>query len=80
MINIDLSKYIAALGDHTITAIACGAGYVDSPMSDGAVYTRLATVEITENDAGGLTYDINTIDGGVTVEGSTYNIITAKED
>lgn len=78
MTTVDLSKYITALGDHTLTAIACRAGFIDSPTSEGVVYSRLATVAIAANDAGGITYDINTIDGGVSVDGGTYNILTAK--
>lgn len=78
MINIDLSKYIAPLGDHAITAVARGAGFYDSERSDEVVYSRLATVEVAENEAGGKTYNINTVVGGVTVENGTYNIKTAK--
>ena len=78
MTTVDLSRYITALGDHTLTAIACGAGFIDSHPSAGAVYSRLAAVAVVSNDAGGLTYDIKTIDDGVSVDGKTYNIFTAK--
>lgn len=78
MSNIDLSKYITALGDHTIKAVAKGKGFYDSEPSENVVYSHLATVEVTDNDAGGKTYNIKTVDGGVTVDGGTYKIITAK--
>lgn len=78
MINIDLSKHITTLGDNTIKVVARGEGFYDSEPTDNVVYSRLSTVEITENDAGGETYNINTVGGGVTVDGGTYNIITAK--
>ncbi len=78
MINVDLSKHISTLGDHAITSVARGEGFYDSERSTEVVFSRLATVEVTENEAGGKTYNINTVGGGVTVENGTYNIKTAK--
>jgi hypothetical protein len=79
MLNIDLSKYISTLGNHAITAIARGVGMSDSARSNEAIYSRLATVDVSENWTGGQTYYINTTDGGLTVDGGVYNINTAKE-
>ena len=78
MINVDLSKHIATLGDHAITAVARGEEFYDSERSDEVVYSQLAIVEVTENEAGGQTYNIKTVGDAVTVENGTYNIKTAK--
>ena len=80
MINIDLSEKLAALGVHVMNVVARGAGFYDSEPSESAFYRnhRLATVKITGNAAGGETYDIETVDGGVTVGGGVYNIFTEK--